>query len=156
VGFFVSKVFLTMNHQQQVTPKIAVNAVVFNEKREVLLAKRTDNGLWCIPGGHVDLGETLAQACLRELFEETGLKGELVKLVGIYSDTGNSLHIRQGPEWHTVRVSFLCKITGGTIRPSEETSDIRYFDVKDLPPLITDHARRIQDACSGWPEAVVA
>lgn len=144
-----------MTHQPQTTPKLAVNALVFNGKGEVLLAKRTDNGLWCIPGGHVDLGETLAEACLRELSEETGLKGEVIKLIGVYSDTRHSLHIAQGPEWHTVRVSFLCKVTGGTIKTSEETSEIGYFDVKRLPALITDHARRIQDACLNQPEAII-
>jgi ADP-ribose pyrophosphatase YjhB (NUDIX family) len=145
-----------MDHKPQTTPKLAVNAVVFNEKREVLLAKRTDNGLWCIPGGHVDLGETLAQACLRELYEETGLKSEVVRLVGVYSDTKGSLHIAQGPEWHTVRVSFVCKVTGGTLTPSEETSEIRYFNVRELPPLITDHAQRIQDAYEEKSQAVIA
>jgi ADP-ribose pyrophosphatase YjhB (NUDIX family) len=144
-----------MAHQEQKTPKIAVNALVFNEKGEVLLAKRTDNGLWCIPGGHVDLGETLVQACLRELFEETGFKGDVVKLVGIYSDTQNSLHIQQGSEWHTIRVSFLCRVTGGKITPSGETSEIRYFNVKQLPALITDHAKRIADALLNQPEAVI-
>src|SRR5271167_4924204 len=118
-----------MNHKPQPTPKIAVNAIVFNEQRQVLLVKRTDNGLWCIPGGHVDLGETLVQACLRELVEETGLTGEVIRLAGIYSDPKNSLHIAQGSEWHTVCVTFLCKIIGGTITSSEETSEIRYFDV---------------------------
>ena len=145
-----------MDHKLQTTPKLAVNAAVFNEKGEILLAKRTDNGLWCIPGGHVDLGETLAQACLRELFEETGLKAEVVRLVGVYSDTKGSLHIAQGPEWHTVRATFLCKATGGSLRPSEETSEIKYFDPGQLPPLITDHARRIQDARANKPEAVIA
>ncbi len=135
-----------MAHRPQVTPKIAVNAVVFNDKKQVLLAKRTDNGLWCLPGGHVDLGETLEKACLRELFEETGLKGCVIRLIGIYSDPENSLHIAQGPEWHTVRVSFLCDVIGGTITSSPETSEIRYFDLDQLPALITDHARRIQDA----------
>jgi ADP-ribose pyrophosphatase YjhB (NUDIX family) len=143
-----------LNHKPQSTPKIAVNAVVFNEKGKVLLAKRTDNGLWCIPGGHVDLGETLSQACLRELREETGLEARVLQLVGVYSDPQNSLHIAQGPEWQTVRVSFLCEVTGGTIIPSEETSDIRYFDIQELPPLITDHALRIQDASKSKPEAV--
>jgi ADP-ribose pyrophosphatase YjhB (NUDIX family) len=144
-----------MNHKPQMTPKLAVNAVVFNDKKEVLLAKRTDNGMWCLPGGHVDLGETLVQACLRELDEETGLKGEVIRLVGIYSDPQNSLHIAQGSEWHTVRVSFLCKIIGGTIRASEETSEIQYFDVNQLPPLITDHAQRVRDAYSDLPAAVI-
>lgn len=143
-----------MEHKTQITPKIAVNAIVFNGQGEVLLAKRTDNGLWCIPGGHVDLGETLAEACLRELFEETGLKAEVVKLVGVYSDQENSLHIAQGLDWHTVRVSFLCRVQSGVIRPSEETSEIRYFNPAQLPPLITDHARRIKDAIQGRPEAV--
>jgi ADP-ribose pyrophosphatase YjhB (NUDIX family) len=144
-----------LNHKPQTTPKLAVNAVVFNEKREVLLAKRTDNGLWCIPGGHVDLGETLVQACLRELKEETGLTGEVIRLVGIYSDPKNSLHIDQGPEWHTIRVSFLCKVIDGKITSSEETSEIRYFDVHQLPRLITDHAQRVRDACLDYPVAVI-
>jgi ADP-ribose pyrophosphatase YjhB (NUDIX family) len=143
-------------HKPQVTPKIAVNAVVFNEKGEVLLARRTDNGLWCIPGGHVDLGETLAQACVRELYEETGLKAKVLRLIGVYSDPQGSLHIAQGPEWHTVRVSLLCQVTGGSIRPSEETSEIQYFDMKHLPPLITDHAQRIQDAYENKKEGVIA
>ncbi|HTC20865.1 MAG TPA: NUDIX domain-containing protein [bacterium] len=145
-----------MNHKPQTTPKIAVNAVVFNEKQEVLLAKRTDNGLWCIPGGHVDLGETLAQACLRELKEETGLEAQIVRLIGVYSDTKGSLHFAQGAEWHTVRVSFLCRVTGGALTTSEETSEIQYFNVGRLPPLITDHAKRIKDALEDKPQAVIA
>jgi ADP-ribose pyrophosphatase YjhB (NUDIX family) len=144
-----------MTHKPQQTPKLAVNALVFNDQGEVLLAKRTDNGLWCIPGGHVDLGETVAAAALRELFEETGLKAEVVRLVGIYSDPKNSLHIAQGNEWHTVRVSFLCRITGGTITASEETSEVRYFPLAKLPPLITDHALRIQDASRSDGGAVI-
>jgi ADP-ribose pyrophosphatase YjhB (NUDIX family) len=101
------------------------------------------------------LGETLVQACLRELDEETGLKGVVVRLIGIYSDPQNSLHIAQGSEWHTVRVSFLCKIIGGTIKTSEETSEIQYFDVHQLPQLITDHAQRVRDAYSDLPAAVI-
>lgn len=144
-----------MPHKPQTTPKIAVNAFVFDGRKRVLLARRTDNGLWCIPGGHVDLGETLVDACLRELREETGLEAEVVRLVGVYSDTKGSLHIAQGPEWHTVRVSFLCKVTGGTLTPSEETSELGFFDLAALPPLITDHAERIKDAISGRPEALI-
>lgn len=145
-----------MTHKPQTTPKLAVNAVVFNDAGEVLLALRTDNGLWCIPGGHVDLGETLETAVLRELFEETGLKARVLRLVGIYSDPKGSLHIAQGPEWHTVRVSFLCEVTGGTITPSEETSEIRYFHPDRLPPMITDHAKRVKDAMRGDGEALVS
>ena len=145
-----------MTHQPQITPKIAVNALLFNARGEVLLAKRTDNGLWCVPGGHVELGETLAQACLRELAEETGLRAEVVRLVGVYSDTVGSLHFAQGKEWHTVRVSFLCRALSGELRSSSETSELSYFAVDSLPPMITDHPRRVRDAVEGKPEAVIA
>jgi len=145
-----------MAHKPQTTPKLAVNAVVLNAQGEALLVKRTDNGLWCIPGGHVDLGETLEAAVLRELLEETGLKAKVLRLVGVYSDTQNSLHIAQGPEWHTVRVTFLCEVTGGTITPSEETSEIRYFPLGALPPLITDHAKRLKDAAANAPGAFIS
>jgi ADP-ribose pyrophosphatase YjhB (NUDIX family) len=104
----------------------------------------------------VDLGETLEAACLRELREETGLEAEVVRLVGVYSDPEGSLHIGHGPERHTVRVSFLCRATGGSLATSSETSEVRYFPVDALPPLITDHVRRIQDALSGEPRAVIA
>ncbi|HVZ81682.1 MAG TPA: NUDIX domain-containing protein [bacterium] len=144
-----------MPHKPQTTPKLAVNAFVFDGRKRVLLAKRTDNGLWCVPGGHVDLGETLAQACVRELREETGLEAQVLRLIGVYSDTAGSLHIAQGPEWHTVRVSFLCKVTGGELTPSEETSELGFFDLAALPPLITDHAQRIRDAAKGNPEAFI-
>jgi ADP-ribose pyrophosphatase YjhB (NUDIX family) len=145
-----------MDHQPQNSPKIAVNAIVFNNQGEVLLAKRTDNRLWCIPGGHVELGETLAQACERELWEETGLNAEVVRLIGVYSDTAGSLHIAQGKEWHTVRVSFLCRVTGGELRLSGETNELKYYPVDSLPPMITDHPKRILDALEGLPEAVIA
>ncbi len=144
-----------MAHPPQITPKVAVNALLFNDQGEVLLAKRTDNGLWCIPGGHMELGETLAQCCSRELREETGLQAEVVSLVGIYSDTAGSLHYSQGKEWHTVRVSFLCRATGGGLKLSPETSDLRYFSVDALPPMITDHPRRVMDALEGLPGAVI-
>jgi len=145
-----------MAHKPQATPKIAVNAVVLNAQGEALLAKRTDNGLWCIPGGHVDLGETLEAAVLRELLEEAGLRAKVLRLVGIYSDPQNSLHIAQGPEWHTIRVTFLCEVTGGTITPSEETSEIKYFPLGALPPLITDHAKRLKDAAANAPGAFIS
>ena len=139
-----------------VTPKVAVNAFVFDGGGRILLARRADNGLWCVPGGHVDLGETVAGACLRELHEETGLKAEVVRLVGVYSDPAASLHHSKGPQWHTIRLSFLCRATGGTLSTSDETSEVQYFPLDALPPLMTDHERRIRDAVGNDREAVIA
>lgn len=145
----------TLAHEPVTTPKVAVNAVVFNERGEVLLARRSDNGLWCLPGGHVELGETLAEACLRELREETGLEAEVLGLAGVYSDLENSLHIAQGLEWHTVRVSVRCRVKGGEPVPSAETLEVGWFPLEALPPLITDHARRIRDALAEDGRAVL-
>jgi len=67
---------------------VAVSAVVANERGEVLLQKRTDNELWGLPGGAMDLGESVGQAVAREVREETGLEVQPTGLVGIYSDPG--------------------------------------------------------------------
>jgi ADP-ribose pyrophosphatase YjhB (NUDIX family) len=142
-------------HLPQVTPKVVTNALVFNSQREVLLVQRVDNELWCIPGGHMELGETLEEACKRELREETGLHGTIIRVLGLYSKPENSLHIHQGPEWHTVRISFLCRIVGGGIQLSPETKAIQYFPLDHLPPLITDHAQRIQDAFEYSQETII-
>ena len=63
------------------------SAVIFNEDRsKALLTRRTDNGLWCIPGGGMEAGESAAETCIREVWEETGLYVEVKRLVGVYSN----------------------------------------------------------------------
>ena len=61
-------------------------ALIFNEQGEVLLHKRSDNGFWSVPGGAVDIGESVQQAIVREALEETGLHVTVKRLIGIYSD----------------------------------------------------------------------
>jgi 8-oxo-dGTP diphosphatase len=63
----------------------AVSAVIFNERQEILLQKRADTGKWCIISGHVEFGETVQQAMLREVLEETGTRSEIARLIGVYS-----------------------------------------------------------------------
>ena len=69
--------------KQEILP--AVSAVIFNDRKELLLQKRADTGKWCIISGHVEFGETVQQAMLREVTEETGVHGEVVRLIGVYS-----------------------------------------------------------------------
>jgi len=67
--------------------RLGCSATIFNESREkVLLTKRTDNGLWCLPGGGVDPGESVEETVIREVQEETGLTVRVLRLIGVYSD----------------------------------------------------------------------
>ena len=117
-----------MAHKPQTTPKIAVNALLFNDKGEVLLAKRTDNGLWCIPGGHVDLGETLAQACLRELCEETGLQGGGGQADRDLFGHGGIPPYRPGTRMAHGEGFFSVQSDGGVkIKPAKKPARSRYF-----------------------------
>jgi ADP-ribose pyrophosphatase YjhB (NUDIX family) len=133
------------------TPKVGVNAVFFNEKGEVLLTQRSDNQQWCIPGGHVDLGETLSEAAVREAKEETGLDVNAVRVTGVYSKPENSIYIHLGPENQIVAVVFLCEVTGGELTLSDETIDYAWFPVDKMPPLISNHTERVQHALLDGP-----
>jgi 8-oxo-dGTP pyrophosphatase MutT (NUDIX family) len=67
--------------------RVGCSATIFDSKREkVLLTQRTDNGRWCLPGGMMESGESVAEACEREVWEETGLHVRITRLIGVYSD----------------------------------------------------------------------
>ena len=65
---------------------VAASGIVFNSEGEILLERRADNGWWGLPGGHIDIGESIGQAAVREIREETGVRTKVKRLVGIYSD----------------------------------------------------------------------
>jgi 8-oxo-dGTP pyrophosphatase MutT (NUDIX family) len=111
---------------------------------KVLLGLREDFEVWCLPGGHVDAGESLAAAARRELLEETGLEARLHSLVGMYSRPGWI-----GGGFHVAL--FRGTATGGTLAAQpEEVLDLAWFDVDRLPPaLMVGHERRIRDAAAG-------
>ena len=124
-------------------PNLSASSAVIRSG-EILLTKRRDIEVWCLPGGHVDAGETVAQAAVREVWEETGLRTELDRLVGIYS----------APGWHHGGdnvVLFAATHTSGELNPQEnEVLEIGFFDPKQLPePLAWWHKRRILDALDG-------
>src|SRR6185295_19765609 len=98
------------------------SAVIFDETRtKALLTRRTDNGLWCLPGGAMEPGESAAEACAREVWEETGLQVDVLRLVGVYSDPHRLVVYPDGHKVHIVALSFEAKITGGELGLSNET-----------------------------------
>lgn len=123
-------------------PGLHATTVVIDDG-QVLLIQREDFKVWCLPGGQVESGESVAQAAIREVKEETGINVELLRLVGIYFR----------PQWpeDSHSVVFAAKPIGGTLRPQkEEADDVRYFDPLHLPDLVIWwHRQQIQDALHG-------
>jgi ADP-ribose pyrophosphatase YjhB (NUDIX family) len=121
---------------------LSVDVTIFDQQeRTVLLTRRNDYPIWCLPGGGIDAGETIAQAALRETEEETGLIVKLIRLVGVYSR----------PHWwegggHTV--VFAAETLGGELgRTDEEVASIQYFPIDQLPSdLLWWHRQCIEDA----------
>ena len=113
---------------------VAASGIVFNGKGEVLLEKRADNGWWGLPGGHIDVGESVEQAAIREILEETGIRTRVRRLVGIYSDPQNNvIGAYSDGLIHFVVLIFECEYLSGDLRVSAESTDIGYFPARDLP-----------------------
>ena len=133
-------------------------AAVFNERGEILLQKRADNGFWSMPGGAVDPGESVQQGALREVWEETGLHVRVVRLVGVYSDPRNYM-ITQYPGGdivHNVSLCFVCERVSGTLQLSRESTDIGYFPVDALPePTMPSRLIRIKDVLAPQREPFI-
>lgn len=125
------------------SPALTVDAVIRFEDGRIVLIKRGHDpfaGQWAIPGGLVEYGETVEQACVREAKEETGLDIRLDRLVGVYSDPGRD------PRGHTVSVVYLATPTGGTLRADSDAADaVTFSDWRSLD-LAFDHARILADA----------
>jgi len=129
--------------------KVGVNVAVINNGR-VLLTKRKDFGVWCLPGGHVEAGESVTQAAIRETFEEVGIEVRLNRLVGLYS-------IPKAKAWVNLIVLFSGEYVGGDLKVQEdEVLEVSYFSVDKIPDqLLWGHRQRILDAFSGHGGSVV-
>ena len=129
--------------------RLGCSALIHDESGEkVLLTQRADNGQWCLPGGGVDPGETVEEACIREIYEETGLKARVTRLIGIYSDPNKLVEYPDGNKVQIVALSFVAEIIGGELGLSDETKDFGYFSFKEIEKLdmLLNHKERIQDA----------
>jgi 8-oxo-dGTP pyrophosphatase MutT (NUDIX family) len=100
-------------------------AAAIVEGERVLMTQRSDNARWCLPSGGLDAGESVAEACAREVLEETGLRVELTRLIGIYSDP-NRVFAYPDNVWHVVELLFSAKVVGGTLRLTGETLAARF------------------------------
>jgi ADP-ribose pyrophosphatase YjhB (NUDIX family) len=132
--------------------RLGCSATIFDSKREkVLLTRRADNGRWCLPGGHAEAGESVAEACEREVLEETGLKVRVTRLVGVYSNPDQLVIYPDGNKAFFVILSFEAEIIEGELTLSDETTAYGYFSVKEMEsmPMHGQHKSRVEDALLG-------
>ncbi|MCE9571688.1 MAG: NUDIX hydrolase [Deltaproteobacteria bacterium] len=134
-------------------PTVAVGAIVFDDQGRVLLIKRGRPpavGMWSLPGGKVEGGETLAAAVAREVLEETGVTVEVGALVEVVERIVTEDDLA-APRWHYVILDYLARVVRGTTRAADDADDVGWFTIDDLDaaPLtdgllpVIDKARRL-------------
>lgn len=126
-------------------------AAIYDATRtQLLLVCRADNHKWVLPGGGMERGESIADCCIREVWEETGLRVEVGSLVGVYSTPHRVVAYNDGRTRQTVSFLLEATIVGGDLTTTEEMGDFGYFGLSDLSALnLSDHhAERIYDALS--------
>lgn len=110
----------------------SVTVVVSGSDGTILLVHKTDNGLWALPGGGIDIGESVTQAAVREVKEETGITVETTGIVGIYSDPHHVMAYDDGEVRQQFSICLTARMLAGALRPSEETSEVEFVPTSTL------------------------
>lgn len=125
------------------TPSLTTDCVVLDAKGRVLLIRRGNppfKGAYALPGGFVDVGETVEDACRRELMEETGVKAGRLTLVGVYSDP------KRDPRGHTVATVFLTRVRSANAKAGDDAAAVEWVERWQSLQLAFDHAKILRDA----------
>ncbi len=131
-------------------PMLTADVMVTNAKGEVLLVRRGNDpfkGCWALPGGFMEMDETIEHCAVRELEEETGLKvsEKDIRLIGVYSAPGRD------PRGRTVTLAYSVRIGNETAKAGDDAAEVRWWPLNALPPLAFDHAQIVSDGVSYIP-----
>ncbi|MFD1019826.1 NUDIX hydrolase [Thalassobacillus hwangdonensis] len=122
---------------------------IFNEKGEVLLQRRSDNGEWGHPGGFMDMGESVEDTARREIFEETGLHLGKLDFLGIYSGAEQERVLPNGDEVALVKIMFTCHDFEGTLEAKDsESLELKFFPLDQLPDYWENQKHAFHDLLS--------
>jgi len=114
------------------TPKIDVRAAVINDGGKILLVKEVMDKKWAMPGGWADVGDIPSEVAIRESKEESGYDVKPKKVIGVFdaNRSGRPLEF-----FHAFKIIFLCDLVGGEAKTSDETEDVSFFNINEIPPL---------------------
>ena len=132
-----------------ITPKVGVDAAIYDDDGRLLLIRRTDDDCWCLPCGWAEVGESPQEAIAREVFEETGLRIRVESLVDLFTRFPGTY----GPHTGYFLV-FHCVVVGGTLTESPEASDAGYFLPDEVTGWHRDHQVRAERARRYWLETL--
>jgi len=124
-----------------VTPLLTVDAIIIHDSKIVFVRRKNSpfKGIFALPGGFVEVGETTEQSVVREALEETGLSIEIVKLLGVYSEPSRD------PRGHTVSICYLAKGTG-IPKAGSDAAEVALFAIDGIPKLAFDHNNILDQA----------
>jgi len=123
----------------------SVNVVVVNDAGEVLMIRRSDNDNWAVPGGAIDLGESMVEAAIRETREESGIECRISGIVGIYTDPRHViLYTSNGEARQEFSIVLTASAVGGTPTPSDESSEVAWVRREDLGSYSMDRSMRVR------------
>ncbi|MFF4419094.1 NUDIX hydrolase [Streptosporangium sp. NPDC001559] len=123
----------------------SVNVVVVNDAGDILMIRRSDNGNWAVPGGAIDLGESLPQAAVRETLEETGVTCEITGLVGTYTDPRHViLYTSDGEARQEFSIVLTARPIDGEPTPSDESREVRWVPREEIGSLVMDRSMRLR------------
>lgn len=123
---------------------VAAGAAVVDDEGRLLLQRRVDNGLWAMPGGVMEMGESLPQAAVREVREETGYEVEVTGLVGTYTDARHIIAYSDGEVRRQFNVCFRARVVGGRLSLSDESHEARWFTPGEVVGLDMHHTQRLR------------
>jgi len=127
---------------------VATSVYVDDDEGRILLIRRTDNDLWAMPGGGMEVGETVSECAVRETKEETGIDVDITSLVGIFTNPAHVVAYRNGEVRQQFSICLRARVAGGEIRTSDESSEVRWVHRNELAELDIhpDTRRRIDRA----------
>jgi ADP-ribose pyrophosphatase YjhB (NUDIX family) len=136
----------------------AASAIVVDQAGRILLHRRTDNELWSIPGGGMEVGERIADTVVREVREETGLEVLPEAIVGIYSDPHHVVEYGDGEVRQQFSICFTCRLVGGELATSDESLEVGFFTQTEIEAMpVHDSIRlRIRHYLEHRPQPVIA
>jgi ADP-ribose pyrophosphatase YjhB (NUDIX family) len=122
----------------------STTAVVTDEHDRIVLIKRRDNDLWALPGGGMELGESIVDTAVREVKEETGLDVEVTGLIGVYTNPSHVMAYTDGEVRQQFSLCFTTRLLGGDLLADSESTDIAWTPSQDIPSLNMHPSMRLR------------